>query len=272
MTKQEIIHASLLDTLHSEGGLAKESADVGGWSYAGITQRSYEKEYLANKRADVINPPEHVRELGGTSIDKPEFKYKSPLDIPDEEGVRKDIVMDYYEGLYIPKSGSDLLPVWLIKIHLDFFVNARGTAIKIIQDMCGVEADGILGSGTRAALAKWTAEQEALAEQDPYLDNKLINQYDEAKRKHYNYLATKNPDKYGDYLEGWLRRCDKVKAELQHYFDDEEPTPSAVEEEHDILLVEENANTRVDDLESEVAEMKSMLQQLIERLPKKESK
>ena len=232
----------------SEGGFTIESEDVGGSSYAGITQKAYKEEYLPVHGHKFPDAPETVKELGGTSVGNSKFKYASPLDIPEEHGVRVDIITDFYENFYLPKSGSDLLPGCLRYIHSDFFVNARGKAVKIIQEWAGCkDIDGHLGPETRQKVAEWADIQEDKIEDDPYHDNELITKYDEAKREYYNFLATENPEKYGENLRGWLARCDHVKAELHDYFVDESPTPSAVLAEDDIDLKEvdvEEDNTK----------------------------
>ena len=240
------MNRSLKLVLKSEGGFTIESEDVGGSSYAGITQDSYQKEYLPVHGHKFPDAPATVRELGGTSVDDPDYKYASPLDIPEEHGVRVDIIQDFYENFYLPKSGADLLPECLQYIHSDFFVNARGKAVKIIQEWAGCrEVDGHLGPETRQKVAEWTEIQEDKIENDPYHDNELITAYDEAKRDHYTFLATENPEKYGENLRGWLARCDHVKAELHDYFVDESPTPSAVLAEDDIDLKEVHSEETV---------------------------
>lgn len=215
--------------LKSEGGLnEKEPAEVGGVSYAGITQKTYEAWLKTNKAQEINDAPPHVRDLAGTAIGT-KYEKMSPLEIPIEYGVRIDVIKAFYTD-YLQKSYTELLPECLQYMHMDFFVNAGFTANKIVQRFLGVDDDGIIGRKTRPQLIEFVNAFNEELEQDKYADNNLINQYDTEKRNHYQGLVDKNPEKYGGWLNGWLTRCDHVKAELAPYFEDDEPTPSAVED------------------------------------------
>lgn len=74
-------------------------------------------------------------------------------------------------------------------------------------------------------------------EDDPHFDNDLITRFHEQKIAHYERLAEANPDKYGKFLAGWKRRANNVLSDLGHYFENDEPTPKAHDED-DVMLQE----------------------------------
>ena len=191
--------------LKSEGGLNEdEPTHVGGVSYAGITQVSYDEW---RSKARMIQTPESVR------------------DLKDHLNVVNAFYNDYFE-----KYHTWELPEFLQYIYADFVVNAGSAAVKIIQRLVEVEDDGVWGSGTSKAAAEWKELIGIELEDDANVDNNLITEFHEQKLAHYNNLAEANPDKYGRYLAGWKRRCNSVLAELSNYFEDDVPTPKAVDE------------------------------------------
>ena len=86
------------------------------------------------------------------------------------------------------------------------------------------------GSGTSKAVDEWKDVVEMELDDDPNVDNELITQFHEQKLAHYNNLAETNPDKFGQYLAGWKRRCNNVLSDLGEYFENDEPTPKALDE------------------------------------------
>lgn len=168
MNKDQIID----HILESEGGYnPNEPAHVGGESYAGITPVAY---LDLMKVADVPNLSS-MKELE----DKPE------------------LVRHFYDW-YLRRTWE--LPEFLQYIHADFRTNAGSKAVKIIQELVGVDADGIWGSGTSEAIANWNVGKP----------EDVIEAYHAKKIEHYEGLAEKNPDLYGKYLAGWKRRANKV--------------------------------------------------------------
>ena len=234
----KVSKTTLHKILTSEGGYnSNEPAHVGGESYAGITQQAYLLYLKSPAGLKVSDPPPTVRGLGGSSVTDKQYQYCNPLDIPDELGVRKDIIKSFYQDYYLPQFHVGELPECLQYIHADFAINAGSKATKIVQSLISEAADGVWGSGTSRAVAAFFENFEATVEADPDADNELIMQYDEAKRTHYHQLADNNPEKYGQYLQSWLKRCNHVISELQEYFEDEKPTPKAVDEDDEVLTV-----------------------------------
>ena len=181
----------------------KEPAHVGGVSYRGITQRTFEEwtEGEGKLKAKGITD---VRQL---------------VDHPD--------VVDAFYHDYLKNAWH--LPDFLQYLYCDFYTNGQSNANKIIQRMIGIEDDGIWGSGTTRAVKQWRAETEDKLTQDPFLDNDLIMQFHDQKIAHYEKLATSNPELYGANLVGWKKRAMRVLAEHQEYFEDDEPVATAVD-------------------------------------------
>lgn len=233
---EKISKSTLNKILTSEGGFNdNEPEHVGGMSFAGITQQAY-MLFLKSPAGKLIkDPPPTVRGLGGSSVTDKKWKYCNPLDIPEEFGVRTDIIKSFYQDYYLPQFHVDELPECLQYIHADFAINAGSKATKIIQTMIGADVDGVWGSGTSRAVAAFFETFDQDVEIDPDYDNRLILGYDDHKREHYEYLAEKNPAKFGENLPGWLKRCTHVVSELQEYFEDEHPTPKAIDEDDEFL-------------------------------------
>lgn len=200
MKREEIIGL----ILKSEGGLNEnEPAHVGGVSYAGITQKTYEAWNIGRSHT-----PESVRDLD---------------DYPE-------IINEFYTD-YLAKFHVWELPGCLQYIHADFSINAGAAATRIIQSIVGVEADGVWGSGTSNAVAEWKEQFEQQYAEDTDADDRLITEYHEAKLQHYRGLAERKPDVYLKWLPGWEKRCRHVLAQLAPYFDDETPKMRAVDED-----------------------------------------
>lgn len=264
----ELNKQALAKILESEGGYNPNEPDsVGGASYAGIT-RKYYNDWRKTK-CTIIDAPSTIEGLAGKVFDTDKFKNQNPMALatqyPDLE-IRLDVIIAFYTD-YFEKHHPELLPECLQFMHLDFATNAGYASNKIIQKMLGCtgkDVDGILGSGSRTKMMEFAEDFNEEIKVDPYADNDLIKEYDEYKREHYNHLAEANPELHGKNLKGWLMRCDKVLTELAEYFDDPEPTPSAVLEEEEnpfeSVVVNENislqSNTkldqRVDILESDI--------------------
>ena len=240
--------------LKSEGGLNEaESPEVGGVSYAGITQQAYDEF----RRATHPTSAPYIISTGNTPA--------SVRDLAD----RHDIIEAFYDW-YFGKYHTWELPEFMQYIYADFVTNGASAAVKIIQRMVGVDDDGIWGSGTSRIVAEWKTRVEAELENDPHVDNNLITEFHEQKLAHYNYLAEKNPAKYAEYLPGWKRRANNVISDLGHYFENDEPTPKAIDEDDPILeqLTEEPTQPQEDTpvTRGEFDELKGMVSDILQKL------
>jgi lysozyme family protein len=81
----------------------------------------------------------------------------------------------------------------LLKLHLfDMGVNAgTKTAVKILQRMLGIVADGIIGNDTLAHIESYTGN--------------IVADYMSARREYYIRIIEKNP-KLSIFRRGWFRR------------------------------------------------------------------
>ena len=242
-------HSEVLELiLKSEGGLNEnEPEHVGGVSYAGITQKTYEG-WLSKSTG---NNPKSVR------------------DLKDYPVVVNSFYIDYFKSYHTWE-----LPEFMQYIYADFVVNAGSAAVKIIQRMVEVEDDGAWGSGTSRAVAEWKEMIEIELADDPNVDNELITQFHEQKLAHYNNLAETNPDKFAQYLAGWKRRCNNVLSDLGKYFENDEPTPKALgenepEQESADIMQSINDSNEVDLSETATIQLfedaKDILQELARR-------
>lgn len=154
--------------LHHEGLWSDHKDDPGGATMKGVTMAVFEK-FL------------------GRPATKDELR-----NISDEQ------LQTIYGNQYWNRIAGDRLPAGLDLCVFDMAVNAGpGRAVKLLQEIVGVPADGGLGPRTLAAVA----------EQDPL---SLIRQFSEERRKFYKSLKT-----FEVFGRGWLRRVDEVEAKAK---------------------------------------------------------
>lgn len=246
--------------LDSEGGFnPDEPESVGGKSYAGITQQAYDQWIEKSKYAGA---PIGVEELAGDAIGT-EWEKKSPLDIPSEYNVSIDIIFHFYSD-YFKLARLEVVPKCLKYIHADFFVNSKFNANKVLQQMVGFtgdDVDGILGPASRNKIVELQGDEDD-----------LIMDYHHFKIQHYESIKEKNPELYEKNIKGWRRRANHILAQLEEYFHDEDPTPSAIVVDDDISLFddpevnEEIESTRPPvDIEAQITE--NVVKQISEMLP-----
>ena len=218
--------------MKSEGGFnPKEPALVGGKSYAGITQKTYDS-WREQEDITIFDTPLNVEDLAGNALGT-DYEKASPLEIPHEYGVRIDVIIAFYTD-YFKKAYIELLPECLQYMHADFFTNAMFTANKILQKIVGFdedkgEVDGILGPESRAKLQELCDKLALDMDLDPTADDDLIMAYHELKLAHYESLnKPQTQELYNGNIKGWRKRAMHVLSELEDYFYDENPTTSAI--------------------------------------------
>ena len=156
----------LAETLALEGGYSNDPHDPGGPTQSGITQRVYDA-YRSNKGL----PRRHVSTL--------------------QPAERDEI---YWLNYWLP-SHAGTLPPGLDLAVWDFAVNSGpGRAIKVLQRVLGVTADGHFGQLTEAA-----ARRSDLP--------RLIAAYVEARREFLRALPT-----FWRFGNGWMARCARIEA------------------------------------------------------------
>ena len=172
-------------------------------NYAGITQKEW--EIWRSKQGDIRHLPRYVREL-------PSDPKLNPLKDP-----KVDITIIkryYYDTLQRRWHAWDIHPAFQL-IYADFVTLIGKEAVKEVQKLVGVEPDGQWGMGTAAAVKKFNADFEAKRTQNPDYAWKVFRQFDAQKRAVFQALAKKNPEKYANHLQKWLKRSDDLKTYMQ---------------------------------------------------------
>lgn len=163
--KANFPHA-LAVVLKHEGGWSDHRADPGGATMRGVTLKTF-SEFL------------------GRPATKEELRQ-----ITDEQ-LRK-----IYRDRYWNAACADQLPAGLDLVVFDMAVNAGPRrAIKILQAALSVQADGIIGKKTMAAISAYDTKA-------------LIREFSGGRRAFYKSLPI-----YATFGSGWLRRVDEVESE-----------------------------------------------------------
>jgi lysozyme family protein len=154
--------------IKSEGGYVNDPHDHGGETNLGVTKKAW-ADYLGRAVAD-----------------------------GEMKALTKDVVQPFYKKNYWDKCHCDELPGGLDYAVFDFAVNAGpGRAAKFLQTAVGVTADGAIGPGTMAAVAK----------ADP---KHALDQFSAAKASFYKGLVDRDPSQQKFY-KGWMARVDHVQ-------------------------------------------------------------
>jgi lysozyme family protein len=164
----------LTNTLQHEGG---ETTDTGGHTNYGITQKTFDNYADRNNIAR-----KNVKGL----------KYGE---------VRSVYEKDFYKG---PKI--DQLPSEKLKgVVFDYAVNSGPSrAIRDLQDIVGVKSDGKLGAKTLEAVNDFIASNG-----EDLLSNMVLN----SRAGFMNNLVMADPQKYGEYQNGWMNRIRNLKQQ-----------------------------------------------------------
>lgn len=164
-------------TLREEGGFVDDPADHGGRTNKGITQAAYDNFRIG---------------LG-----------LKPADVKD---VTDEMAAQFYQGVWTSGHCDDM-SLGLACAHFDWTVNhGLGRyhvpgSIETLQETLMVQADGVYGSRTRAALLT--------------LDHgDLWKEYNTLRREWYQARVSTHPDQ-GKFLRGWLGRVDRLDAYLE---------------------------------------------------------
>ena len=116
-------------------------------------------------------------------------------------------VADIMQSEYWNPARCDQMPVKLAICMFDIAFNSGvSEAIKLLQHALGITADGQYGGMTDAAM------HNTLAMEIPNAPHGLIPRFLDERRAFYHNLVTKNPVKYGAYLQGWLNRVNALEA------------------------------------------------------------
>ena len=174
-----------------EGGVTPD-----GLTYAGITQHTWES--WREKQTDKAHLPKLVKNLAGNPK-------RNALDDPKASTT---VVKRFYYDYFHEWHAWDIHPV-LQLIYADFVVLSGSEAVREVQKLAGVQADGVWGYHTAVAVKKFNAN----------LDHKnkwkTFQQFDKMKRSFFYSLAKRNPAKYAADLHSWIKRSDDLEAYME---------------------------------------------------------
>lgn len=161
--------------LGSEGGEVNDPADRGGHTNHGVTQETYDG----------------WREMNG----------QGPRSV---SRITNGEVEAIYERLYWKAGRCDTLPWPLSYLHFDACVNhGVRSAAEMLQQVLGVEVDGIIGPKTRAA-----------ADVLPPALQRLCEDYLWARLQLYSDIVKYSPSQIR-FLRGWLNRMIRIREEIR---------------------------------------------------------
>jgi lysozyme family protein len=159
----------------NEGGYANVVGDKGGETYAGIA-----RNYFPNWKGWVSI--DYWKKLHGEPKRNqmfPEINY---------------LVEAFYKDWWNAKRFGEINSQEIANLLFDYNVNSGVTAIKAVQRLAGVTADGAIGPQTIAAINKADAAT-------------LFNALKEDRRKLFESLA-KKPGQ-SQFYEGWMARLSR---------------------------------------------------------------
>lgn len=156
--------------LRLEGGYVNHKNDKGGCTNKGVTLTTFRKYYGAG------------------------------LDCNDLKNITEEQIGNIYKTGYWDKCNADkIADSNLAYLLVDFAVNSGAkTAIKTLQNIIGVEDDGVCGKITLSAINSYYNPQE------------LFELLLEARRKFYYDIVEKD-ETQKVFLEGWLNRLDEFE-------------------------------------------------------------
>ena len=151
--------------LASEGGYVNHPSDPGGMTNLGVTKRVWE-------------------EWTGRESNEAEMRALTP-----------ELVEPLYKNRFWDACRCDEMPSGIDYLVFDFAVNAGPSrSAKILQTAVGVDADGVIGPVTLAAVNAQDSDW-------------LIEQFSQAKEDFYRSLGT-----FETFGKGWLNRIEQVKV------------------------------------------------------------
>lgn len=145
-----------------EGGFSNHPDDPGGATMKGVTLKTFRKWYGADKT---------VADLKA---------------ITDCQWCR--IMRSFWDGV----KGDQIRNQSIADLVADWHVNAGDNAIKAVQRMFGIKADGIVGPVTLSYLNSPNAEV-------------IFNRLRSAREDYYIEIARSKPSQQ-QFLNGWLKR------------------------------------------------------------------
>lgn len=150
-----------------EGGFVNDPADPGGATNRGVTLATFRRFYGADRTVDDLKRM--------------------------TERQWRRIMRTYWDTV----QGDRIESQSIAEIFADWHINAGVNAIKRVQRMFGIKADGIVGNVTLSYLNSPNAEA-------------VFNDIRDERASYYLDIVKKNPSQQV-FLKGWLRRTNSFQ-------------------------------------------------------------
>lgn len=157
--------------LPNEGGYANKKGDKGGETYAGIA-RNYHPDWSGWTYIDSVKKVRTVK-----------WNEKFPA--------LNDAVKNFYKARWNKIRLDEINSQAIADLIFDYYTHSETTAIKALQRVLGVGADGVMGSITITATNKANV-------------TKLYKEYLQ-QRKDYLIERSKQPEQ-DQFFDGWMNR------------------------------------------------------------------
>ena len=168
--------------LRAEGGFSNHRADRGGTTNHGVTQKTYDT-----------------------------FRRNAGLSLRSVKLITSDEVRGVYRTMYWNVAKCGVLPPPLDLYVFDFAVNSGpGRAVKTLQGLLGVAADGDIGPVTIAALQEEVAAGLLPELCNNYLAARLDFVLDVADGP--DDILDMAPDEPAVFLQGWRNRIELLRT------------------------------------------------------------
>lgn len=164
--------------LQAEGGYVFDPNDSGSETYRGISRSNF-PQWIGWELIDNHKPLKRGEFINSGILDNAvDVFYKN----------------NFWDNLKADKIDSQRVATY----EYDFYVNAGRNAVKELQKVLGVQADGLIGAGTLGAISD-SGEGLLL-----FLHNARID--------YYKRIGTGNNERF---LKGWLHRCNYLYSQLK---------------------------------------------------------
>ena len=188
----------------------KEKIEGEGGSYCGITRATFH-EYQEWEECQF---PKFPHNKFGT-----------------EHRHEPDIIKNFYYWYLNVQYKLECVPEWAMYPICDWVIQSASRAIKPLQERAGVDADGIIGSGTIAALTVMFEEIEN--DGDPDSDDHFVNWYcDQRKEFMTNWLNNEGKmESHGKGIYARLKKVRNIALQMCENDDIEDEELPVIEEE-----------------------------------------
>ncbi len=164
--------------LAHEGGYAYVEGDQGGETYRGVS-RKWNPDWEGWALVDMHKPLVHRQ-------------------IIEDLTLEEMLATFYYKRYWVPVMGDKIVSQRVANILADWYVTSGDDAVKALQVIAKVKADGHMGPVSLAAINKICQVNEAA----------VIACFNVVRKGFYTVLAKRGEN--AKFLKGWLARVDSV--------------------------------------------------------------